>query len=673
MDWTLDLAAVGEALGGRTRLPSPDEFASLITEAELALLVSSSRISPRLLDAAWYLHGVASAWGAPDLYPVARRRQAFQLSAHVFDLALGAMQIAGADRLRLAFAAQIGFARSSLEPNAIAIRRRSESPFYAHFLEHPAPAVDAGGALLAFDVSWLYDRLRTYRSEIANHEADWRVGVRGTPFASSALTLDAIWQILLFVTRGEVNRLEVASGLLHDAIDSETGEGDVDSRWVAAHLIDVLPQLQGASVWTAIPPSVAPSVRRAFALAAPPVLQLWPPQLDAMREVHGRTPVSGEVRRVVLSMPTSAGKTLLAQILATAHLSEANTGVCFVAPTRALCREIDRSLRSRLRFMRRDSVFDSSDELFVDLNTDVADVAVMTPERLAYLLRQDREAVLARFGLFVFDEVHNVGDPTRGWTLETVITEVHTATADTTHRIVLMSAALGNRVHFVDWVDPAGAGLSFHFDWRGPRRLTAIFTAEAAPFAQARIVPRLRANSPDRRTRPFRGVLRVRTPDGRVTPLRIQRARWRSRYSSTKRFMGQGRLKHRFLQDPRTSCGSFGIGGSSLGRLPKQTRGDGHGEGDLDFPVGRGNGDGASQPTRAPARRRPPPDYDGESPSRIPPRLPATRRSSCYRGSPCRWDAEGRLRNDHADGGRQPSRSFGTDNGAGDVRSRWLH
>ena len=51
--------------------------------------------------------------------------------------------------------------------------------------------------------------------------------------------------------------------------------------------------------------------------------------------------------------------------------------------------------------------------------------------------------------------------------------------------------------------------------------MTAIFTAEAVPFAQAEVLPRPTAASPDRRTRPLIGVLRVRTPDGRVTPLRL--------------------------------------------------------------------------------------------------------------------------------------------------------
>ena len=390
------------------------------------------------------------------------------MSAHIFDLALQVRKLDEAHRHRLAFAAQVGFAHSSLEPNAIAIRRRQTANFHRSYLDHPAPAIDAGSALLAFDVSWLYDRLRSYRLELDEYQADWLVNLSQTPFASSSLVLDGVWQVLLYLTRGAPDRLDVAQRLFREAVQSESGAGDIDSRWVGAHLLNLLPDIRSSSVWTALPPDVPDGVRRAFALAAPPVLQLWLPQLGAMQIQAGRSAASSAVRRLVLSMPTSAGKTLLAQILTTTHLATAETGVCFVAPTRALCREIERSLRSRLRFMRRETVLDASDEVFLAVDVEMPDVSVMTPERLSYLLRRDPAEVLRTYGLFVFDEVHNVGDPGRGWTLESVISEIHSSTRDTAHRIVLMSAALGNRVHFVDWVDPATEGLSFHFDSARP-------------------------------------------------------------------------------------------------------------------------------------------------------------------------------------------------------------
>ena len=45
-------------------------------------------IPQELLDAAWYLHAVASVNQARERYTAARQRQAFLVSAHIFDLAL---------------------------------------------------------------------------------------------------------------------------------------------------------------------------------------------------------------------------------------------------------------------------------------------------------------------------------------------------------------------------------------------------------------------------------------------------------------------------------------------------------------------------------------------------------------------------------------------------------
>lgn len=520
MDGALDLDVLRNALGPSPNLPSAEELARLISDSELRLLGADRSVSPGLLELGWYLHGVASAWRAAELYPIERRRHAFAVSAHIFDLVLQTDDHDEADRLRLAFAAEVGFVRSSVDPNATAVRRRLGQHFYASYWDHPVPAVDAGSALLAVDVGWMYDRLRIFRDQLAREGLVWETPIDRTPFASSHLTLEAIWRTLLFLTRGDESRIHDADRLLRQAIVAEYSEGDIDSRWVAAHLVDLLPDIQRRSIWDGLPPDVPTGVRRAFAVAVPPVLFLWPPQLLAMDSSPVGTVVSPNVRRVVLSMPTSAGKTLLAQLIAVSHLATQESGVCIVAPTRALCREIERGMRARLRLMQRDSVIDLSDDTFATISLDrPADVVVMTPEALANAVRHDLGGFLESYGLIVFDEVHNVGDPSRGWTLESLISLVNTQTQETNHRMVLMSAALGNRIHFSNWVDPNRAGVDFHYDWRGPRRLTAIYTREADPFEVAVEVARPRRNSPRRLTRPLRGVLRVRTPDGRTVRL----------------------------------------------------------------------------------------------------------------------------------------------------------
>jgi hypothetical protein len=104
------------------------------------------------------------------------------------------------------------------------------------------------------------------------------------------------------------------------------------------------------------------------------------------------------------------------------------------------------------------------------------DVDIMTPERLAHALRENADAVLDRYGFFLFDEAHLLGEPGRGFTLEAVMSFLQWRTSSTHHRIVLLSAALGNRGQLMSWLDPTNQGLLFESEWRGPRRLNALFT-----------------------------------------------------------------------------------------------------------------------------------------------------------------------------------------------------
>ena len=57
---------------------------------------------------------------------------------------------------------------------------------------------------------------------------------------------------------------------------------------------------------------------------------------------------------------------------------------------------------------------------------------------------------------------------------------LHWRTAETDHRLVLLSAAIGNRGQVMSWFDPSGNGVPYSSDWRGPRRLHAIYVTQRA-------------------------------------------------------------------------------------------------------------------------------------------------------------------------------------------------
>ncbi|ANS62285.1 hypothetical protein SLINC_0061 [Streptomyces lincolnensis] len=126
MDRTVNRDVLAAALGDYRAglLPTADELMSLIAGAEIAAVRSKFDISDELLRTAWFLHGITAA--APDTpqYNARQLREAFAVSAHIFDLALADERRDIIEQLRLAFAAQIGYRRCEQDPNATAIFHR---------------------------------------------------------------------------------------------------------------------------------------------------------------------------------------------------------------------------------------------------------------------------------------------------------------------------------------------------------------------------------------------------------------------------------------------------------------------------------------------------------------------------------------------------------------------
>src|SRR3954451_12642163 len=147
MERALNRELLELALGERDRLPSPEELQRLLAQAEVNLFVHQPRLPAEALAAGWYLHGVASSPAAYDLYTAPRQRRAFQVSAHILDLAMQDRGRTRLDRCRLAFGAAVGYRRGQLEPNAMAVFRRARA-----ILEHVDPALHERLPFVPFEV-----------------------------------------------------------------------------------------------------------------------------------------------------------------------------------------------------------------------------------------------------------------------------------------------------------------------------------------------------------------------------------------------------------------------------------------------------------------------------------------------------------------------------------------
>ena len=519
MERALNVELLTEALGPeRARLPSPEELARFLAEAEIALVTESDEISEDLLATGWYLHAIGSASARLEVYSLDRQRRAHQVAAHIFDLSLNRENSETPDRLAMVFAAQLSYIRGGLAPNSIAVYRQSEVPDVEVLSPPGERSLALGCMLLALDRRRLFPVLQQMQSAADVISQDLVSPLRDSHYAAAEYVRTGIWHLLVHLTYGQAERLESARGAFLRALDAAASQGDLDSRWVAAHLLDVGDELSSASVWSVVPPELGQAAARAMTLGDPAVLSLWPPQVELLT-TGSSSPLLPSTKRLVVSFPTSAGKTLLSQLFVLAHLaSDPESKVCFVTPTHSLGREVLQSLRQRLNTMSVRAEDDGPLGLTAPTHPN-ARLRTMTPEKLASRLRNDPDGFLDEFGLVIVDEAHLISDGDRGWSLEATLTFLHALGQIDARapRLILLSAALGNRAHIQQWIDPGSAPLeSVHSDWRGPRRLHSVYTTRATGWED---VPATSKNGLPRQRAKLHGQLHVRTGNGTPTVL----------------------------------------------------------------------------------------------------------------------------------------------------------
>jgi helicase len=183
-----------------------------------------------------------------------------------------------------------------------------------------------------------------------------------------------------------------------------------------------------------------------------------------------------ETGHVVVVAPTGAGKTPIGMVAALEAHSRGKKAAWLV-PQRSLTDELDRDLArwrtGGLRVVRLSGESATDAELIRQ-----ADIWVATTEKFESLCRTAslRDA-LADVGCLVVDEIHLLGDPTRGPVLEAVLARVRES-ADQV-RIVGLSATVANAETIATWL---GARL-VRTAWR-PTRL--LWQLPLLPMAQDR-------------------------------------------------------------------------------------------------------------------------------------------------------------------------------------------
>ncbi len=506
-----------------SELPTVAELTRLIAELEIELVRGLTEtgfradLSP-LRRSAWYLHGIASA-AETSRYTAERRRRAFAVSAHVLDLILEDPAETGLIRLATAFAAQVGYHRADESPNAGAVHRKLRNVLTepAEFTESADVALHAGILFLGLDMTTLNRHLRTWATTAAGLTRGAQLNnLDGTMFGPTQRLLRGIADLVRYLREGSSDALEAARSHLLLVVRAEVGLSDLDTRWVAGHLLALADELSENSVWAVLPPDIPAAVKQAFTLDRQPVLMLWPPQRSLVAHPT-LSPLSQATSRLLVSVPTSAGKTLLAQLIICAHTAQDDRDVCYVTPLRSLGREMRQALRSRLRYLDRRLGADLPDGFGTQGLTSsslqgteegagqLPQVEVMTPERLMNALQQSPQEILSRFSLFIIDEAHLIAQSGgRGLLLEGLLSLLDASGA----RLMLLSGVMGNAASLAAWTSAGQGEVLFTDEWRAPRRLHVLTATDK--IEESRVVLPARGGAPGKTRYDLRAHLAVR-------------------------------------------------------------------------------------------------------------------------------------------------------------------
>jgi len=170
--------------------------------------------------------------------------------------------------------------------------------------------------------------------------------------------------------------------------------------------------------------------------------EFYPPQAEAI-------PLALDGKNLVLSIPTAAGKSLVAYIAILHKLLKEGGKALYVVPLRALAREKYEELQSfkKIGFKIALSTGDLDES---DPRLGRYDIIVCTSEKADSLLRHGA-SWLKEVKVLVVDEIHLINDSTRGPTLEIVIARLKLMNRDI--QIVALSATIKNADELAKWLN----------------------------------------------------------------------------------------------------------------------------------------------------------------------------------------------------------------------------
>ncbi|MBG3850980.1 DEAD/DEAH box helicase [Xanthomonas sp. WHRI 8391] len=284
---------------------------------------------------------------------------------------------------------------------------------------------------------------------------------------------------LLALDRGEREFVDRALEQLRVNLEVCSQMNMLPQWWVLRVAIDLLSDLWSSTFHERVPLQPLggtaadwPHLRELFIAALQrrrrAEIDLWPSQIESAARAVDQSD------DLVVSLPTSAGKTRIAELCILRCLAGGKR-VAFITPLRALSAQTEATLQRTFGPLGKtiSNLYGSIGVTAFDEDSiRKRDIVVATPEKLDFALRND-PSLLDDVGLLVFDEGHMIGLNEREVRYEVQIQRLLRRADASERRIVCLSAILpdGDQLDdFAAWLRRDHPGGLIKNDWR-PTRL----------------------------------------------------------------------------------------------------------------------------------------------------------------------------------------------------------
>lgn len=202
-----------------------------------------------------------------------------------------------------------------------------------------------------------------------------------------------------------------------------------------------------------------------------PIFDLWPSQKNAIEQNLFDMTKSA----LVVQMPTSAGKSLLAKLYIMQTKSVySDAKIAYLVPTRALVNQVKRDLKTEFEgFGYSVDIaipFMDIDEIEEELLLKNTDILVTTPEKFD-IMQRSKHPFVDKLRLVIVDEAHNIQDGERGAKLELLLAMLRKS--DRNLKILMLSPFMKNANEIASWLSD-DRGIDIFVNWKPAQQFTGI-------------------------------------------------------------------------------------------------------------------------------------------------------------------------------------------------------